>query len=214
MSATPSYTSGISSPSWANSTPSGNRAATAAWPMSCDMCTNRVRRAATRFPAHAGVARLQARILAYLETFEFEYEVGDRPPRLSLPDAMGRRVTVPDTGRHLLVGFWSTWSNPAIDLLDAERRLQPWLATGRLGIVNIALDGEVDTWSFLTATRRLPGLQLIDTGVWEGPVIRQWRIDSVPFTWLMGPDGRILRKAVPADSLYEVVRRTLGGSAR
>jgi hypothetical protein len=173
-----------------------------------------VRRAATRFPAHAGVARLQARILAYLETFEFEYEVGDRPPRLSLPDAMGRRVTVPDTGRHLLVGFWSTWSNPAIDLLDAERRLQPWLATGRLGIVNIALDGEVDTWSFLTATRRLPGLQLIDTGVWEGPVIRQWRIDSVPFTWLMGPDGRILRKAVPADSLYEVVRRTLGGSAR
>jgi len=175
-----------------------------------------VRRAAQRFPAHAGVARLQARILTYLETFEFEYEVGDRPPRLILPDALGRRVAVPDTGsgRHLLVGFWSTWSNPAIALLDAERRLQPWLDADRLRIVNIALDGEADTWRFLTATRGLPGIHLIDTGIWQGTVIRQWRIDSVPFNWLVGPDGRVLRKAVPADSLYEVVRRTLGTPAR
>lgn len=175
-----------------------------------------IRRAATRFPTHGGVARLQARILAYLETFEFEYVEGDTLPSLSLPDAMGRRVSVPDTGtgRHLLVGFWSTWSNPGISLLDAERRLQPWLDADRLRIVNIALDGEVDTWSFLTATRGFPGLHVIDTGIREGPVVRQWRIDSVPFNWLIGPDGRILRRAVPTDSLYAVVRRTLGGPGR
>jgi hypothetical protein len=173
-----------------------------------------IRRAGRRFPGHAGVARLQSRLLAYLGTFEEEFQVGQAPPTLSLPDAMGRRVAVPDTGRAVLVAFWSTWSNPAIDFLDEERRLQPWLDAGRLRIVNIALEGEKDTWNFFTATRRVPGLHLIDTGGWEGPVIRRWRIDSIPFNWLVAPDGKIVRKAIPKDSLYASIKAVLGETSR
>lgn len=166
-------------------------------------------RTEARFPHHTRVARLRARALDYLKTFEVELAIGDSLPPLALPDALGNRLPVSAPGRHLLVNFWSTWCNPCIAFLDEEKRLQPWIRAGRLQVVNIALDAEKDTWSFLTSTGQVPGLQLIDTGVWEGPVIRRWRIDSIPFNWLIGPDGRILQKAIARDALYDVLKKNL-----
>lgn len=171
-------------------------------------------RTASRFPGSASVARLRARTLDFLKTFEVELQVGDSLPALSLPDAYGNRLPVAAPGRHLLVSFWSTWCNPCIAFLDEQKRLRLWMESGKLQVVNIALEGERDTWSFLTSTRQMPGVNLIDTGVWEGAVIRQWRIDSIPFNWLVGPDGRILRKAIPRDSLYDAVRDALQGSSK
>jgi hypothetical protein len=57
-------------------------------------------------------------------------------------------------------------------------------------------------------------VNLIDTGVWQGAVIRQWRIDSIPFNWLIGPDGKIVRKAIPRDSLFASIRGALGDPSR
>lgn len=171
-------------------------------------------RTEARFPKSPSVARLRARTLDFLKTFEIELEVGDSLPPLALPDALGNRMPVSAPGRHLLVNFWSTWCNPCIAFLDEQKRLQPWLKAGRLQVVNIALDQERDTWRFLTMTRQVPGVNLIDTGVWQGDVIRQWRIDSIPFNWLIGPDGKIVRKAIPKDSLYLSIQGTLGETSR
>lgn len=167
-----------------------------------------------RYPQSRSVARLRERTLDFLKTFEVELEPGDSIPLLSLPDASGKKVPVTSPGRPMLVNFWSTWCTPCLDYLEEEKRLQPWLQSGRLQVVNIALEGERDTWRFLTLTRQVPGIQLIDTAVWEGAVIRQWRIDSIPFNWLVGPDGRIVRKAIPKDSLYAAVTAELGDTSR
>jgi thiol-disulfide isomerase/thioredoxin len=171
-------------------------------------------RTEVRFPNSPSVARLRARTLDFLKTFEIELEVGDSLPPLALPDALGTPLPVSAPGRHLLVNFWSTWCNPCIAFLDEQKRLQPWLKAGRLQVVNIALDQERDTWRFLTLTRQVPGVNLIDTGVWQGAVIRQWRIDSIPFNWLIGPDGKIVRKAIPKDSLFASIKAVLGVTSR
>ena len=171
-------------------------------------------RTEVRFPNSPSVARLRTRTLDFLKTFEIELEVGDSLPPLALPDAAGTPLPVSAPGRHLLVNFWSTWCNPCIAFLDEQKRLQPWLKAGRLQVVNIALDQERDTWRFLTLTRQVPGVNLIDTGVWQGAVIRQWRIDSIPFNWLIGPDGKIVRKAIPKDSLFASIRGALGDASR
>ena len=171
-------------------------------------------RTEARFPKSPSVARLRARTLDFLRTFEIELKVGDSLPPLALPDAFGNRLPVSAPGRHLLVNFWSTWCNPCIAFLDEQKRLQPWLKAGRLQVVNIALDQERDTWRFLTLTRQVPGMNLIDTGVWQGAVIRQWRIDSIPFNWLIGPDGKIVRKAIRRDSLYASIQDALGEISR
>jgi thiol-disulfide isomerase/thioredoxin len=171
-------------------------------------------RTEVRFPNSPSVARLRTRTLDFLKTFEIELAVGDSLPPLALPDAAGTPLPVSAPGRHLLVNFWSTWCNPCIAFLDEQKRLQPWLKAGRLQVVNIALDQERDTWRFLTLTRQVPGVNLIDTGVWQGAVIRQWRIDSIPFNWLIGPDGKIVRKAIPRDSLFASIRGALGDPSR
>lgn len=173
-----------------------------------------IRRTEARFPKSPSVARLRARTLDFLRTFEIELTEGDSLPPLALPDAFGNRRPVSAPGRHLLVNFWSTWCNPCIAFLDEQKRLQPWLEAGRLQVVNIALDGERDTWRFLTMTRQVPGINLIDTGVWQGAVIREWRIDSIPFNWLIGPDGRIIRRAIARDSLFTSIQGALGTPSR
>lgn len=168
-------------------------------------------RTASRFPRSPSVTRLRERTLDFLKTFEIELEVGDRIPMIALPDVVGNRLPVIMPGRHMLVSFWTTWCNPCLAFLEEEKRLEPWLKAGKLQVVNIALEGDQENWRLQTMSRKLPGVNLIDTGVWEGAVIRQWRIDSIPFNWLVDTQGRILRKAIPGDSLYAVVKTLMTG---
>ena len=47
--------------------------------------------------------------------------------------------------------------------------------------------------------------QLIDVKLWRGPAVNALKFDSIPFNYLVDPNGKIIAKAIKADSLLTVV---------
>ncbi|HVS95342.1 MAG TPA: TlpA disulfide reductase family protein [Puia sp.] len=164
-----------------------------------------IQRAAKRFPSHSGVQTLVRNTLDFVRTFRTPLQPGDTMPRLRLPDTAGREVTIgPEPGKYMLVDFWSTWCDQCRPFAIAKKKVRSLSDTGRLAMISIAVDAEKDNWLNIVRSLRDPWLQLIDEKMWSGPAARTFRFDSLPFNYLVGPDGRILARSIPADSLIPV----------
>ncbi|MBC7948703.1 MAG: TlpA family protein disulfide reductase [Chitinophagaceae bacterium] len=167
-----------------------------------------IQRAAERFPGHSGIRRLTDETLRYINIFEEEYEIGERLPSLSLPDKTGSMVPVADSqGRYLLIDFWSTWCPRCTEYAPGKARLSKEIPASKLKLISIAIDAEKETWQRIVTTNNLPGVHLIDEKMWRGTAVQAFKIDSIPFNFLISPDRIVLAKAIRKDSLVAVVKR-------
>ena len=165
-----------------------------------------IRRAGKRFPSHSGVQTLVRNTLDFVRTFRTPLQPGDTMPQLRLPDTAGREMTIrPEPGKYMLIDFWSTWCDQCRPFAIAKKKARTLSDTGRLAMISIAVDAEKDNWLTIVRGLRDPWPQLIDEKMWSGPAARTFRFDSLPFNYLVGPDGRILARSIPADSLIPVL---------
>jgi hypothetical protein len=67
------------------------------------------------------------------------------------------------------------------------------------------MDDQLELCRKIVITEQLPGIQLIDKEMWQGQTAAKLVFDSIPFNFLVGPDQRILAKAIPADSVPAVL---------
>lgn len=166
---------------------------------------NFINKASTRFPISDKVRKLRDRTLDFVKTFEIEFQIGDTLPPILLSDATGNATLVKPARTITLINFWSTWCGSCIEFIKEEKHLQQSILSKKVRVINIALDPEKDTWKSFLFSNKPPGMQFIDEKVWEGNVIHHWRIDSIPFNWLLDAQGKIIRKAIPKDSLLQVI---------
>lgn len=164
-----------------------------------------VLRAGRRFPKHTGVQTLVRNTLDFVRTFGSPLKIGDTLPRLRLPDSNGRMVDIgPVPGKYLFLDLWSTWCDQCRIFSVVKKKAWSLADTSRLAMVSIAVDARKDAWKNVIAYERYSWPQLIDERMWSGTAARTLRFDSLPFNYLVAPDGRIVAKAISADSLVRV----------
>ncbi len=169
-----------------------------------------IQRAGKRFPHHAGVQALVKATLEYIGIFSSPLKLGDTLPHLTIPDINGHNVLIgPTPGKYTLIDFWSTWCDRCRIFSTAEKDARKRIDTGRLAIISVAIDAEEKTWKNIVQFEGYSWSQLIDKKMWAGPVARTLRFDSIPFNFLLGPDGRIIAKAIPPDSLLPVLEKAI-----
>jgi thiol-disulfide isomerase/thioredoxin len=166
--------------------------------------------AAARFPSSREIRELRDDVLAYVKIMKEEFQPGDLLPSINLPDLEGRVFSTASLkGKYYLIDFWSTWCPQCMAYGKAKTELRKLIPSGRFEMVSVAIDGEKQDWE--NDMRRLrPGWpQLIDTEAWQGVAVRTLKFDSIPFNFLVDPEGRIVGKALPPDSLAGAVSRAL-----
>jgi thiol-disulfide isomerase/thioredoxin len=166
--------------------------------------------AATRFPGSQVIRELQEDVLAYVQVMKEEFQPGEKLPSITLPDAEGRAFSTGSLkGKYYLIDFWSTWCPQCRAYRKAEINLRKLFPAKRFEIVSVAIDAEKEDWK--NDLRRLqPGWpQLIDTEMWQGVAVRTLKFDSIPFNFLVDPEGRIIQKGLPPDSLATAIGRAL-----
>lgn len=165
-----------------------------------------IRRVGRRFPDHAGVQALVRHTIDYISIFGSPLQIGDTLPRLTLPDTNGRSITIgPIPGKYTLIDFWSTWCDDCRIFSGAKKRARLSFDSSQLAIMSVAIDAKKSAWRSVIQYEHYTWPQLIDERMWAGPVARTLRFDSIPFNFLLGPDGHIIAKGIRADSLLPLL---------
>jgi thiol-disulfide isomerase/thioredoxin len=123
---------------------------------------------------------------------------GEPMPPLQLPDLAGRVVAVPQAwaGRPLLINVWATWCGPCIEEMPELQRFSARQGKQGVQVVGIALDEPDAVRAFLT---RVP-VQYPILIEQPGPADASVRLGNLkgvlPYSVLIGADGRLLRQRI------------------
>ena len=110
-------------------------------------------------------------------------------PRLELADAQGAQHRLADyKGKVVLLNFWATWCEPCRVELPLLERLRTALAGRPFVVLAVQMGGSARTAQDMAAELHLRFPLLLDR---DSKVTAKWGVDTLPTTFLIGPDGEI-----------------------
>jgi peroxiredoxin len=138
------------------------------------------------------VATLLYRVVPYFRVFNVE--VGDRAPSFDLRTGDGAGLALSGyEGKWVLLNFWATYCKPCVDEMPSLNALHKELKDRGLIVVGISIDEDAEAYSQFIAQMGI----VFPTGRDpERQVMSQYGTRLVPETYLIDPQGTVIRKYV------------------
>jgi thiol-disulfide isomerase/thioredoxin len=169
-----------------------------------------ITKALTRFPHNSAVQKLAKNVFDYLKVFEGQYKIGDTLPELVLPDEYGINFsTYSLKGKYVLIDIWSTLCNDCVKYAGAIKKAKQLLPAEKFEAVSIAVDDEKQQWINIISRNKYNWPQLIDIDMWKGQAFKTLKFDSIPYNFLVAPDGKLIKKNISADSIITVMQQVI-----
>ena len=137
--------------------------------------------------------------------------IGAPAPEINLPSPEGQTIALSSLrGKVVLIDFWASWCGPC--RMENPNVVKLYNAKKDQGfeIYSVSLDKDKNAW---TAAIAKDGLiwpsHVSDLGYWNSVVVKQYGFQGIPFTVLVGRDGKILAKGLRGQQLEEAVTRYL-----
>jgi thiol-disulfide isomerase/thioredoxin len=117
---------------------------------------------------------------------------GSQAPEIALnaPDGSIQKLSALQ-GQYVLVDFWASWCGPCRQGNKSLVKLYKKYRGKGFEILGISVDKDADAWRKAIKADKIEWVQVNDPGNWEAPVARQWRIDALPTSMLLNPQGVI-----------------------
>ncbi|WP_240906913.1 TlpA family protein disulfide reductase [Paludisphaera rhizosphaerae] len=135
--------------------------------------------------------------------------VGKPAPAVEAQDVEGKTVRLADLrGKYVLVDFWATWCMPNLaELPRLQEAYKKYHGSG-FEIVSVSLDDTRTAVADFVKTRKLPWIQLHNATA-GADLVEAFGVSSIPATYLIDPQGTIIRLDLRGGALDEALSRTL-----
>ena len=132
-------------------------------------------------------------------------------PDFSVTDLNGQPLSVAaHKGHVVLIDFWATWCGPCrAELPNVIATYQKFHAQG-FDIIGVSLDSDKDKLTaFLPQQAGMTWPQFFDGQGWSNVLAVKYGVESIPFTVLIGPDGKIIQTNLRGEALGAAVEAAL-----
>lgn len=140
-------------------------------------------------------------------------EVGKPFLDFEMNDINGKSVKLSDIvskNKVTLIDFWATWCAPCMSEVPSLVKLYNTYKSKGLDIVSVSLDNDEEAWKKSVKDEKMSWTQLSDLQGNESPVVKLYSITGIPFTLLVGQDGKILAKDIRGTELETAIKKALG----
>jgi thiol-disulfide isomerase/thioredoxin len=113
-------------------------------------------------------------------------------------------------GKVVLVDFWATWCGPCVrELPNVLKTYEKYHDKG-FEIIGISLDSDKDKLTSFIKEKKMTWPQYFDGKGWENKISTQYGITSIPATYLLDKEGKVLAIGLRGDDLEAAVGKALG----
>ena len=144
--------------------------------------------------------------------FDERLKVGADPFPLVGVDLAGEKVSYADyKGKVLLVDFWATWCGPCVAELPNVLESYARFHEQGFEILGISLDQDTARGKLekFIKDRNMPWRQIYDGKYWEAENAKLYGVRSIPFTLLIGKDGKIAAVGARGAALAPAIEKAL-----
>ncbi len=131
---------------------------------------------------------------------------GEPMPVLTLPDLQGQPVSLPGrfAGRPLLINVWASWCGPCVEEMPELARFSAQQGDNGTQVLGLALDTADAVQAFLQRVKVDYPIVLDSPGPADASVALGNTRGLLPYSVLVGADGRIVRQKLGAFSAGEL----------
>jgi len=167
-----------------------------------------------KYPENLYVAELHERVTVLKKekterlAFEKKLDSGNVAPAIQLNTPAGAPITLSSLkGNVILLHFWATWSAPSQAGITTYKYLQKKYAPKGFTVFSVSLDKDRQSWEMGIRENKMYWPQGSDLREWESPLVKTYNIATIPSTFLIDKDGRIILKRPDDQTLMNYLAR-------
>ncbi len=147
----------------------------------------------TRFPKNTVIATTVTQYNQLVTQFNATPHVGGIAPDINLPDTSGKLFSLKSLrGKYVLIDFWASWCSPCRHENPNVVAAYNQYKDKNFTVLGVSLDNDKQAWIDAVNADKLTWNHISDLQSWNSSVVNLYGFNSIPYSVLIDPDGKII----------------------
>ncbi|GAB5400275.1 MAG: TlpA disulfide reductase family protein [Aureisphaera sp.] len=138
--------------------------------------------------------------------------IGGLAPEFTAPQPNGEMLALNDVlGKYTIIDFWASWCRPCrMENPNVVKVYNKYHDKG-LNIISVSLDkaNQRERWLKAIEDDQMDWYHVSNLKFWQDPIARQYNVRSIPATFLLDEEGRIIDKNLRGPALQQKIASLL-----